>query len=134
VRRVAELGSIICDMHAIPKYLSLIALLLMTACSTHNEQIAPADIDWPSKVQDVAIGVTREEVMTILPAWRGPEGALLSAPRVTTITGAGRADVFWVSHDWRVTVLYDHAGGMGSRQNRVRQPVRMERIRYAADS
>jgi hypothetical protein len=122
-------------MHTlIPRLLTLSALRLLFGCASQPRLLDHQGIDWPTRINQVAIGMTRAEVDDILPAWRGPAGALLSAPRITTITGGGSVHVYWVREDWRVTIFYDNAGGMGSDQNQVRKPVTIEKVTYGTSS
>jgi hypothetical protein len=116
------------------RLLTVAALCLLSACAHSGSQVRSATIDWPARVGQVVPGMVRAEVDRFLPAWAGPAGALLSPPRVTTITGAGSAECYLVAPNWRVTVIYDDAGGERSGQNRLRKPATIERIRDGADS
>ena len=118
-------------MRIILKLLTVAMIFLLSACAA-RPQIGSADIDWSKRAEEVSIGMTRAEVRHILPVWKGPSGALLSAPVVTTINGSDQAEVYWVSQDWRVSMFYDYTGGESSDLNLVKKSAKIEKIRYGS--
>lgn len=117
-------------MRVTPTLLTVAMVFLLSACASQHQQISSSDIDWEKRAKEVPIGMTRGEVDKILPVWDGPKGSLLTAPRIGTTTGSAWVETYWVSRDWRVTIIYDNSGGEGSEHNRVRDPVEVEKIRY----
>ena len=117
-------------MRVILKLLTVAMIILLSACAARRPQIGSADIDWSKRAEEVSTGMTRAEVRHILPIWNGPSGALLSAPVVTTLNGSGQAEVYWVSQDWRVCIIYDFTGGESSDLNVGEKSAKIEKIRY----
>jgi hypothetical protein len=105
---------------------------VLLGCSTAAQRSADSS-EWGTRAARVTVGMTRAQVNGILPLWFGPNpAALLGQPVVSTL-GAGSTEVYWVSDDWRVTVIYDRACGERSLSNRVMRSVRLENLRHGSN-
>lgn len=80
---------------------SAVVVVLLSACQAHG----PSELDlWTQRVDQIKVGMRREEVEKILKVPRYGYGPS------TTITGGAQGCVYDVSTEYSVTVFYDYTG------------------------
>ncbi|MEI6074380.1 MAG: hypothetical protein WCS94_02325 [Verrucomicrobiota bacterium] len=102
------------------RYLTLVLSAGLCGCSTSSRDFHK----WQSKAAQVTVGMTQDQVETILPQWI-PRTELLGPPSISTTCGSGMSVWYWVSEYTTVSMYYS-----GSITNRVIRPVEVKKRLY----